>query len=177
MTEIPRLYLMVGLPGAGKTTAAQAIADATGAIHIWADDQRRQKFDNPSFDEAENQSLYAQLNAETAILLGQGKSVVFDTAFNHYKDRQKLRAIATAHNARALVIWVKTPSQLARQRATEKSDEQATRLLGDMSHEHFDKLKDKLEPPTIDEETIVLDGTKITKGYVMAKITNHISPH
>lgn len=163
---------MVGLPGAGKTTASHAISKTTGAIHLWADNHRKQKFSSPVFDMAENSSLYEQLNSETALLLGQGKSVVFDTAFNHYSDRQKLRQIADKHNAKTIVVWVQAPSELARHRATKGTEEQATRILGDMSHEHFDKLSEKLEQPKPNEHTIVLDGTKITDAYVKEKLAS-----
>lgn len=163
---------MVGLPGAGKTTAAKVIAEATNAVHLWADDQRKQRFVSPAFDEAENNSLYEQLNSETALLLGQGKNVVFDTAFNHFKDRQKLRVVADEHRARTLVVWVQTPSEVARERATRNTKSQPTRILGDMTHGHFDKLSQKLEEPRKGEETIILDGTKITADYVKQNLTN-----
>jgi predicted kinase len=165
------LYLMFGLPGAGKTTTAQIISKLTGAIHLWADEQRKTRFSTPKFDAAENESIYEQLNDETAILLGQGKSVVFDTAFNHLKDRDHLRNIASQHRANTVVIWVQTPSEVARERATKDSHLQETRILGDMTHEHFDKLKDKLEHPADYENAIVLNGTKITPEYVKTKLS------
>lgn len=157
---------MVGLPGAGKTTAALAICKVTGAVHIWADEHRKTKFTTPKFDQAENMSLYEQLNSEVAILLGQGNSVVFDTAFNHLSDRDHLRQIAQAHGAKTLVVWVQTASELARTRATKDTAAQTTRILGDMTNEHFDTLENKLETPTENEQPIVLDGTKITPEYI-----------
>ncbi len=157
---------MVGLPGAGKTTAAVAICKVTGAIHIWADEHRKTRFYTPKFDKAENLSLYEQLNSEVSVLLGQGKSVVFDTAFNHYSDRQKLREIAAVHGAKTVVVWVKTHYEIARERATKDSHKQSTRILGDMSHKHFDTLSSKLEPPQENETTVIMDGTKITPDYV-----------
>lgn len=164
------VYLMFGLPGAGKTTVAKEICVQTGAIHLWADEQRKTKFSNPKFDAAENQSLYEQLNDETAVLLGQGKSVVFDTAFNHLSDRDHLRDIASKHQAETIVVWVQTPSEVARTRATQDAHLQDTRILGDMSHEHFDRLKDKLEPPAKHEKVVTLDGTKITPKYVKTRL-------
>jgi predicted kinase len=162
----PVLYLMVGLPGAGKTTAALAIAEVTGAEHLWADEHRRARFGQPRFDLQESHDLYSDLNTQTANLLAAGKSVVFDTAFNHYVDRHKLRSIANSQHAKTVVVWVQTSPDLARQRATTDAEKQQTRILGDMSHEHFDSLSNKLEEPRADEPTIVLDGTKISPEYI-----------
>lgn len=157
---------MVGLPGAGKTTAALAITDVTGAEHLWADEHRRTRFGQPRFDLQESHDLYTDLNQQTADLLAAGKSVVFDTAFNHYVDRHKLRTIASSQHAKTVVVWVQTSAELARKRATSDADKQDTRILGDMSHEHFDTLSNKLEEPQADELTVVLDGTKITPEYI-----------
>ncbi len=64
----------------------------------------------------------------TEALLGQGQSVIFDTNFNFYKDREQLRAIATTHHVRCVLIWITTPKELAKKRATEQSDDEATRV-------------------------------------------------
>lgn len=160
------LFLMLGYPGAGKTTASKLIADVTGATHIWADQERRNLHPQPSYSQRENDELYTSLNTETDKYLRQGKDVVFDTAFNHYEDRQKLRQIATSHNAQTIVVWVKTPPQVSKDRAQNSHNHAHTRLLGNMTDEHFHALQNKLEVPKSDERTIVLDGTKLTREYV-----------
>jgi predicted kinase len=164
------LYLMLGIPGAGKTTASKIIADATGASHIWADQVRRTIHTVPSYTQSENDELYAKLNKTADKLLGQGESVIFDTAFNHYEDRQKLQAIADKHGANTLVVWVKASSELAKQRAQNSHNHIHTRLLGDMTDEHFLALRDKLEEPKDTEKTLILDGTKLSKAYVLKSL-------
>ena len=164
------LYLMVGYPGSGKTTTSRIIAEKTGAVHLWADVKRKEMFETPLHTYEESRALYAHLNQETALLLADGKSVIFDTNFNFYKDRQYLREIAAQNNARTKLLWVQAPKELAYERATQKSHGQATRIFGNMSHEDFERIAGHLESPRDNEEAIILDGTKITREYVIEKI-------
>lgn len=165
------LYLMVGIPGAGKTSAATLIADITGATHIWADHERRTIHSQPTYSQQENDELYALLNSRADELLRSNQSVVFDTAFNHYSDRQKLRAIAMQNNADAIIVWVQAPKDVAKDRALNAHHHTHTRVLGNMTDDHFGNLSDKLEEPRDDEHTVILDGTKLSKAYVAEKLS------
>lgn len=157
---------MMGFPGSGKTTAAKCIHDLTGAVHLWADKVRRERLNVPTHSHEENIKLYDHLNEVTSELLKAGNSVVFDTSFNYYKDRQKLRQFAKKHSAKTMLIWVQTPKELAKQRATQNAHNQETRVLGNMPVHRWEKISDKLEPPHPDEEVIEVDGTKVTKEYI-----------
>lgn len=165
----PRLYLMVGYPGAGKTTVARWIAEHTGATHLWADAERNKLFERPSHSETESSQLYDQLNERTDTLLGEGKSVIFDTNFNYYRDRQLMRDIAARRQAKVTVIWVATPADTAKQRAVHSN---VVRNGYDfvMSPEQFDAIASKLEPPRPDEKIIKIDGTKLDAATVSSLI-------
>jgi len=167
----PTLYLMLGYPGAGKTTAAKLIAKQRHSLHIWADDHRRTHYPEPHYSEEENQKLYLKLNSQAETALKSGQSVVYDTAFNHYADRKKLRSIAKEAGADTIIIWVQTPREVARQRALNADQHPATRLLGSMSEAIFGRLSDKLEKPHDNEKAITFDGTQLTEEYVSGQIT------
>ncbi len=161
---------MLGYPGAGKTTAAKVIHDVTGAIHLWADQERRDRFGEPSYSAEENEELYQYLNTLATDLLEGGQSVVFDTGFNYAKDREALRDIADTVNADCVLLWVTVDPELAKQRATQDAHEQDSRVLGDMHHTDFVRLAENLEPPQPNEDYIELDGTKITPEYVKDRL-------
>lgn len=157
---------MLGYPGAGKTTTALILKNLTGATHLWADQVRRERFQNPKHTHEENIELYDYLNQLAGELLGMGKSVIFDTNFNYYKDRQKLRQIADKQGATTKLIWVKTPKESARQRATAGAEGQNTRVLGDMSPEVFERISSNLEPPHSDEQVMEVEGDRISPPYI-----------
>lgn len=154
------LYLFVGYPGAGKTFIAQIIARHTDATHLWADAERHKLFDKPSHTLEESSQLYDKLNAAAAYLLANGKSVVFDTNFNFFADRQKLREIAADQGAETTIIWVTTPVELAKKRAVH-GDVTRNGYDMNMTEAQFDAIVQKLEPPTKDEQFIKIDGTKL----------------
>lgn len=163
----PTLFLMLGVPGAGKTTTAKLIAEVSGASHVWADLERQKRFGRPPYSHDENVALYDDLNTQALELIGAGKSVVYDTAFNLRADRELLRGMAGRHHARTVIVWVVAPEDLARARATTSAHDPATRPQGgDMSIEDFIRLSRKLEPPEDGEEVVVVDGRHVTRGVV-----------
>jgi predicted kinase len=156
----PKLYLFIGAPGAGKTTVAKLIAERTGAVHLWADAERHKMFGQPTHSTQESIQLYEYLNHRAAELLDNGQSVVFDTNFNFYEDRQKLREIATRCGADTIVVWVSTPEAVARQRAVHAPELRNGYMVG-MTGEQFDAIVAKLEPPAKNEKIIKIDGAKL----------------
>jgi predicted kinase len=164
---------MVGYPGSGKTTVSKIIQGLTGARHLWADHERQQMFKDPQHTHPENIKLYDELNQRTDELLRAGTSVIFDTNFNFYKDREHLRRIAARNGARTTVIWITTPQDIARTRATEQSDGQATRVWGNMPPADFDRIARNLQPPHDDEHAIELDGSHTTAEHVADVLRAH----
>jgi len=171
------LYVMVGYPGSGKTTASQYIHELTGAVHLWADYERQQMFATPTHSHEENIRLYDELNERTDELLRAGKSVIFDTNFNFYKDRERMCRIAARNGVHAIVIWITTPKELARERATKHSDGRETRVWGNMPVADFNRIARNLQKPKPDEHVIELDGSHLTKEIVAEKLQAHHLSH
>ncbi len=168
----PVLYLMIGYPGAGKTTAAKIIHEATGAVHLWSDIERHKMFGHPTHSEEESVKLYDDLNKRAEAMLAEGKSVVFDTNFNFHADRIKLKKVADRQGAKTVVLWVTMPVEEARQRSVGaglRRNGYHTR----MTEEHFNEIVSKLEPPGENEKVIKIDGAKLDRQTVLALLSQY----
>ncbi len=161
----PILYLFVGPPGAGKTTVAQIINKTAGAVHLWADAERHKLFANPTHELSESTALYKMLNGQTADLLRDGTSVVFDTNFNHFTDRQKLRDIADKAGAETILIWMITPLDTAKKRALDALNIR-NGYKNSMSEQQFTDIIAKFEAPTEHEKAIKINGTKLDEASI-----------
>ena len=165
MQRKPKLYLFLGYPGAGKTTVSKIISEASGAVHLWADVERHKMFEEPTHSKEESDQLYKYLNNKADQLLSEGKDVVFDTNFNFYEDRQKLREIAEKNNAETILIWITTPEDIARSRAV---NTHTSRNLYEMSmtNEQFNNIVKKLEPPRENQQTVRIDCSDVNPASV-----------
>lgn len=170
MQQRTTLYLLVGYPGSGKTTTSRIIHELTGAEHIWADHERGKMFEKPTHSKAESRQLYDVLNTRVDRLLAEGKSVIFDTNFNFYDDRQLMRGIAARHGAETKLIWVQTDRELARERATHIAHSYRNGYTVSMPPEQFDRMARNLQPPREAEHPVILDGTALNREYVAGKV-------
>jgi predicted kinase len=123
-------------------------------------------FASPTHSEAESLELYDVLNYRASHLLGEGKSVIFDTNFNYYADRQKLRNIADGRGAETIVIWLTTPVEVAKQRSVHTPELRNGYMVG-MTEERFSDIVSKLEPPRENEKVIKIDGAKLDAKQVI----------
>ncbi len=159
------LYMMLGYPGAGKTTAAEHIQQLTGAVHLSSDEVRTKIFENPEFSQTEHDTLYSELDRQTKELLSQGKSVIYDANLNRFQHRLEKYDICKRTGANPELIWVQTPKSLAKHRATAIGRLHLVPKNETLS-EMFDRIALIIEEPGPDEPYTAIDGTKITSDYI-----------
>lgn len=160
-----KLYLMFGYPGAGKTTTANVVAELTGATLLSSDQLRLKMFPKPSFNKAEHQQLYAELDARTEKLLSEGKSVIYDANLNRYQHRQDKYEICRRTGAKPVLLWVQTPRDVAKERASHFS-RQHLWPNGETANQLFNRIAALIEEPRQDEKFLTVDGTKVTPAYI-----------
>lgn len=161
----PTLYLMLGYPGAGKTTIARLIAKQTNAAHLSSDSVRLALFPSPQFTPEEHAKLYQELDHTTEELLSQGKSVIYDANLNQLQHRREKYDICARTNAKAVLVWVKTPQELAKERAVQDS---RSKLIppNEAADKMFDRLVEVFEAPKDDEPYITIDGSDTNEDAV-----------
>ncbi len=155
----------MGYPGAGKTTISKVIHELTGAKHLSSDNTRFQLFKNPSFSPEEHEALYKALDAQTEKLLSEGKDVIYDANLNRLQHRHEKYDICQRTGASSVLVWVKTPLELAKQRAvTEHRLHLVPRdeTLASM----FERIAGIIEEPAGDEPYVEIDGSNVSKQMV-----------
>lgn len=102
--SIPTLFLMVGLPGVGKTTAAREIAARTSALRLSPDEWLIPLIgenDGPKRDIIEGRFVWLARNA-----LRARASVVLDFGLWARDERMALRAIAQSEGAQVETVYL-----------------------------------------------------------------------
>ena len=168
----PTLFLLMGLPGSGKTTAAKALEEVTGAARLSSDEERLKLWNDPTLSEAEHQALYTYLDAKTQELLQSGRSVVYDANLNRKQHREEKYRLAKQLGVRPILLYLQADQQLAKKRRLSQTTEKLVPKDETPTH-MFERIAKIIEPPTDDEEHLVLDGTKITPEYVAARLSQH----
>jgi predicted kinase len=109
------LWLMVGLPGAGKTTRAEELAVAHRALRLTPDDWMIPLFDGTQPD-GKRDVLEGRLIALALQALRLGTNVVLDFGLWSRDERSALRRLATSAGADCHVIYLPVAEDVQRAR-------------------------------------------------------------
>jgi predicted kinase len=113
------VYLIVGLPGAGKTTHAKELEISASALRLTPDEWQIMLFgdQNPPDMRDLVEGKLVQLGMRAAQL---GTNVVFDFGFWGKDERSALRWIAGAVGARSQVVYLPIEHEEQRRRVTNR---------------------------------------------------------
>jgi predicted kinase len=85
------LVVVCGLPGVGKTTVAERIADHVDGEILRTDVIRKELFDEPAYTDAETEAVYAELVERARDRVAGGTAVVLDATFADARFRADVR--------------------------------------------------------------------------------------
>ena len=120
---------IAGIVGAGKSTVAQALADATGGVVIGSDRVRKRLAELPAtarghlelYTDEHNEATYAGLLERAAPVVLSGRVAILDATYARASNRTELRGWASEHALRAFLIEATCPEVLARMRLAERA--------------------------------------------------------
>jgi len=107
---MPTLFLMCGLPGAGKTTLAKQLERERPALRLTPDEWMEPLFFDP-YDEVKRAAVEGVQWEVAARVLDLGVDVVLDWGFWSRRERDDFRARAAARGARFEVRFLNVPRE------------------------------------------------------------------
>lgn len=150
----PRLIVVGGLIGTGKSTLARSLADALGAAWLRTDEIRlrefshlrrpRQGFAEGLYAQRVSELVYQRLIQRAEALVRQGRSVVCDGTFSKAVGREALRRIAKRHGTSFHFFECVVPRAVALRRVAKRYA--ARTDLSEARPEHYDNLRAGFEP-------------------------------
>jgi hypothetical protein len=125
----PRLAVVVGLSGSGKSTVARALQARTGFTHINSDATRKQLAGLPPtvrpgaalYTPERNAATYAAMYDAAAGALAAGRGVILDATFQRRVDRDAARAVARRAGVAVLFVECLCPEDAVRGRLQARS--------------------------------------------------------
>jgi predicted kinase len=148
------LFLLVGLPGAGKTTLGERLARERGALVLSADEWMS-RIVRDGWD-AERRVAVQEVQMEIALHVARsGCDVVLDCGFFRRSERDACRARAAECGVPARTIYLEVArDELLRRLAARNADLPPHTFAVDEAH--LDRCISWLEPPTAEE--LEVDG-------------------
>jgi protein phosphatase len=148
MSPVSTLYVLSGLPGAGKSTWARDNARRLQAAVVCSDDVRRD-FEVDGRDPSDGDAVFAEVQRRARRLLEGDRSVIVDATHFQRKYRTYLGQLGIGIEVHRVAIWFDVPLEICLQRNAGRNGF----TFGDrrMTDDFVRGLADAFEPPALDE--------------------------
>lgn len=162
----PWLYILCGLPFAGKSTLAKELVKRFGFVYIDID-QINTNFGvglcGAPISPEEWEKSYAAAYKWLRDALDSGQSVLFEGANFTKELRDRLRAIADVRVAASRVIYVDISESKARERLHYN---RVTRQRSEVRDDNFALVATYFELPTVEEQVIYYHQSKPLNEWI-----------
>lgn len=140
--DMPKLILLVGVPGSGKTTyASKYIEEHPGTVHLSSDKIRFELWGNEA-TQGDNNEVFYRMQTRAIDALNFGSDVIYDATNITRKDRAYIISLCPKFaKIEAHVIWAPIETCIERDAARERTVGKAV----------IDKMLKRFQPPFYDE--------------------------
>lgn len=146
----PQLVAVCGLPGVGKTTVAELIADRIGGRLVRSDVVRKEILVEPRYSEAETELVYEAALERARETIADGRPAVVDATFRERDYRIRALEVAEELSVPFRLVHVTCDEDVVRRRIRERTGDasDADFEVHQMFRESFDRVA--LEHVTVD---------------------------
>jgi predicted kinase len=160
----PRLLVVIGLPGVGKTSVAREFADRLEGRLIRTDTVRTDCFPDPDYTPAERRRVYDEVFARARETLDRDRCVVLDGTFRRRADRERAVEVAAATGATLGVVAVECEESVVESRIAAREDD-----ASDADIEVYRQFRERYDPIRLPHATVDNSGTMAaTRSQVAA---------
>jgi hypothetical protein len=177
----PKLIIICGLIGTGKSTIAREVAGSKGWTIVSSDAVRKKlakmsathheyvAFEKGIYSSEFTAKTYEKMNQIAERILKEGRSVVMDASFARKEYRAKTYALAKSLNAEVTCIELVCTDEEIKRRLTLRMKQE--KQISDGRWEIFSQQKASFEDVDdfADEEHIVVDTSNPTKAESVAR--------
>jgi predicted kinase len=150
------LTLIAGLPGVGKSTVAQLLAEKTGAVVINSDVVRRELFpERRDYSSKETQAVITETDRRVREFLGKGKNVILDALFTKERPRKIHESLAKELGANFQILLVVANEDVVKERMDIRGQQES---VSEATFAYYLDRKKHFEP--IEGDHTVIDNSQ-----------------
>lgn len=130
MEQKPLLVMFLGVPGSGKTTFSKLLRAELSAVVLNSDSIRLSMWGSqeaiwethskPEARAHANTLTFGALDYAAGQVVAAGYNVIYDCNANKHEERSKMAKISEVNGGNAIVVYIKTPHEVAIERITQR---------------------------------------------------------